>query len=39
VTPKDPAKQVAKKLERGRDCFRVVNIAPDLTKSKSDDAS
>ena len=36
---KDPAKQVAKKLERGRDCFRVVNIAPDLTKSKSDDAS
>jgi hypothetical protein len=36
---KDPAKQVAKKIKRGRDCFRVVNMAPDLTKSTSDDVS
>jgi hypothetical protein len=33
-----PAKQVAKKIERGRDCFRVVNVDPDLTKGESDDS-
>lgn len=37
VQIKDPRKQVAKKLQRQRDCFRVVNVAPDMTKSTSDD--